>query len=193
MLASPLFAAESCGKAVFGTGSAEADVMFIGDVPGEEEAAAGEPFVGLAGQLLTKIIETMGYRREQVYLANLLKCRVDSSPSGTSSRKPTAAEMQSSVPFLEEQIAIVQPRVIVALGATVMDGLLGLTDPMARLRGRWHEFKGIPLMATYHPSYLLRNQALGEKRKVWEDMLLVLERLERPVTDKQRAFFLPKR
>jgi len=93
---------------------------------------------------------------------------------------------------LRQQIDIIQPRALVALGATAMEGLLGVTEPMARLRGRWHDFQGIPLMATYHPAYLLRNQSLGEKRKVWEDMLLVLELLGRPISEKQRNFFLPK-
>jgi DNA polymerase len=100
--------------------------------------------------------------------------------------------MRTCLPYLEKQISIIRPRVIVALGATAMEGLTGETTPMGRLRGRWHDFAGIPLMATYHPAYLLRNQALSEKRKVWEDMLLALERLGRPITEKQQTYFLPK-
>jgi len=179
-------------QVVFGVGNPEAELMFVGEAPGADEDKQGEPFVGLAGQLLTKIIETMGYARGDVYIGNVLKCRPDMPPGASGNRKPKAEEMQTCLPYLRQQIDIIQPRVLVALGATAMEGLLGVTEPMARLRGRWHDFQGIPLMATYHPAYLLRNQSLGEKRKVWEDMLLVLERLGRPISEKQRNFFLPK-
>ena len=100
--------------------------------------------------------------------------------------------MATCLPNLREQIEIIQPRVLVALGAVAMEGLTGQTQPMARMRGRWHDFAGTPLMATYHPAYLLRNQALGEKRKVWEDMLMVLEKIGREITAKQQGFFLSK-
>jgi DNA polymerase len=113
-------------------------------------------------------------------------------PGKSGNRKPLPDEMATCLPYLRQQIDIIEPRAIVALGATAMEGLLGETAPMNQLRGRWHEFNGIPLMATYHPAYLLRNQALGEKRKVWEDMLLVLERLEKPISEKQRNYFLTK-
>ena len=113
-------------------------------------------------------------------------------PGMAGNRKPKNEEMETCLPYLRQQIDIIQPRVLVALGATAMEGLLGATEAMARLRGRWHDFQGTPLMATYHPAYLLRNQSLAEKRKVWEDMLLVLERLEKQITEKQRNFFLPK-
>jgi len=179
-------------QVVFGVGNPEAELMFVGEAPGADEDKQGEPFVGLAGQLLTKIIETMGYARSEVYIGNVLKCRPDMPPGASGNRKPKPDEMQTCLPYLRQQIDIIQPRALVALGATAMEGLLGVTDPMARLRGRWHDFQGIPLMATYHPAYLLRNQSLGEKRKVWEDMLLVLERLGRPISEKQRNFFLPK-
>ena len=179
-------------QVVFGVGNPEAELMFVGEAPGEDEDIKGEPFVGKAGQLLTKIIETMGYGRDQVFIANVLKCRPHMPEGASGNRKPTASEMQTCLPYLERQISIVQPRVLGALGATAMEGLLGETAPMARLRGRWHEFRGIPLMATYHPAYLLRNQSLGEKRKVWEDMLLVLQRLGATISEKQRTYFLPK-
>jgi DNA polymerase len=107
-------------------------------------------------------------------------------------RKPRPDEMQTCLPYLRQQIEIIQPRVLVALGSTAMQGLTGDTSAMARLRGRWHEFAGIPLMATYHPAYLLRNQSMSEKRKVWEDMLLVLEKLGKPISQKQRNFFLQR-
>jgi DNA polymerase len=113
-------------------------------------------------------------------------------PGSSGNRKPKPDEMKTCLPWLVEQIGIIQPRLLVALGATAMEGLTGNTEPMNRLRGRWHEFQGIPLMATYHPAYLLRNQSLSEKRKVWEDMLLVLERLGKPVSEKQRNYFLQK-
>jgi uracil-DNA glycosylase family 4 len=179
-------------QVVFGVGNPEAELMFVGEAPGEDEDKEGEPFVGRAGQLLTKIIETMGYARSDVYIGNVLKCRPDMPPGASGNRKPKPDEMQTCLPYLRQQIDIIQPRALVALGGTAMEGLLGVTEPMARLRGRWHDFQGIALMATYHPAYLLRNQSLGEKRKVWEDMLLVLERLGRPISEKQRNFFLPK-
>lgn len=179
-------------QVVFGVGNPEAELMFVGEAPGEDEDKKGEPFVGKAGQLLTKIIETMGFPRSDVYIANVLKCRPDMPPGMPGNRKPRSEEMQTCLPYLREQIDIIQPKVIVALGATAMEGLLGATDSMSRLRGRWHDFQGIPLMATYHPAYLLRNQSLSEKRKVWEDMLMVLEKLGHPITEKQENYFLPK-
>ena len=184
--------AKSRTQVVFGVGNPEAELMFVGEAPGEDEDLQGEPFVGKAGQLLTKIIEAMGFARGDVYIANVLKCRPDMPPGMPGNRKPKMEEMQTCLPYLRQQIDIIQPRLLVALGATAMEGLLGATEPMGRLRGRWHDFQGTPLMATYHPAYLLRNQSLAEKRKVWEDMLLVLERLEKPITEKQRNFFLPK-
>jgi len=179
-------------QVVFGVGNPEAELMFVGEAPGEDEDLQGEPFVGKAGQLLTKIIETMGFSRGDVYIANVLKCRPDMPPGMPGNRKPKPQEMKTCLPYLREQIDIIQPRVIVALGNTAMEGLTGSIEPMARLRHRWHDFHGTPLMATYHPAYLLRNQAQSEKRKVWEDMLMVLERLGRPITEKQQNYFLPK-
>ena len=177
---------------VFGVGNIDTELMFVGEAPGADEDVKGEPFVGRAGQLLNKIIATMGFKREQIYLANVLKCRPDTPGQAFGNRPPTPAEMQSCRPCLFEQIDIIQPKAIVALGATAMKGLLDLEAPMRDLRGRWHDFKGIPVMATYHPSYLLRNQAPSEKRKVWEDLLLVKERLGHPVTEKDRGYFLVK-
>ncbi len=177
---------------VFGVGNVDTDVLFIGEAPGAEEDARGEPFVGRAGQLLNKIIATMGFQREQIYLANVLKCRPPTPGQAFGNRPPTQTEMHSCRPCLFEQIDIIQPKAIVALGATAIKGLLDLDAPMRDLRGRWHDFKGIPVMVTYHPSYLLRNQAPTEKRKVWEDLLLVKERLGHPITDKDRGYFLVK-
>ncbi len=182
--------ARSRTQTVFGVGNPNADLMFIGEAPGADEDRRGEPFVGRAGQLLTKIIETMGFAREQVYIANVLKCRPDMPGGVSGNRPPTPSEMQTCLPYLAEQIEIIQPKVLVALGATAVEGLLGFRGTMRELRGRWHSYESTPLMITYHPSYLLRNQAPSEKRKVWEDMLQVLERLERPINEKQRNYFL---
>src|SRR5207245_2733556 len=141
---------------------------FVGEAPGADEDLQGEPFVGKAGQLLTKIIEAMGFSREEVYIANVVKCRPDMPPGSAGNRRPTPNEMANCLPYLIEQIEIIQPKILVALGAVAMEGLLGNASPMRDLRGRWHDFRGTPLMPTYHPAYLLRNQSLGEKRKVWE-------------------------
>ena len=176
-------------QTVFGVGNPDAELMFIGEAPGADEDARGEPFVGRAGQLLTKIIETMGFSRADVYIANVLKCRPDMPRGSSGNRPPTPVEMQTCLPYLAEQIGIVQPKVLVALGATAVEGLLGTRGTMREMRGKWHSHQETPLMITYHPSYLLRNQSPSEKRKVWEDMLQVLERIGRPITEKQRNYF----
>jgi uracil-DNA glycosylase family 4 len=184
--------AEFRHSVVFGVGSPEAELMFVGEAPGADEDLRGEPFVGKAGELLTRIIETMGFARSEVYIANVLKCRPDMPKGSSGNRPPTPEEMQTCLPYLRAQIEIIQPKVMVALGGVAMKGLFGTSEPMKSLRGRWHSFGDIPVMATFHPSYLLRNQALSEKRKVWEDMLQVLERLQAPITQRQRNFFLSK-
>ena len=177
---------------VFGVGDIRAQIMFVGEAPGADEDAQGEPFVGKAGQLLTKIIETMGLSRQTVYIANILKCRPDTPGETAGNRKPTLDEMKTCSPYVLAQIELIKPRVIVALGGTAVEGLLGNFTGIMKLRGSWQTFRGIPVMPTYHPAFLLRNQALSEKRKVWEDMLKVLERVSLPITEKQRGFFLPK-
>src|SRR5881227_3871513 len=162
--------ARSRTQTVFGVGNPDAELMFIGEAPGADEDARGEPFVGRAGQLLTKIIETMGFSRAEVYIANVLKCRPDMPRGSSGNRPPTPEEMQTCLPYLAEQIDIIQPKVMVALGGTAVEGLLGYRGVMRELRGKWHSHQDTPLMITYHPSYLLRNQSPSEKRKVWEDM-----------------------
>jgi len=181
--------ASSRKHVVFGVGSINAELMFVGEAPGADEDEQAEPFVGKAGQLLTRIIETMGLQRGDVYIGNILKCRPDTPDQSAGNRKPTPAEMQTCIPYLHEQIDLIRPRVLVALGGTAMEGLLNKTG-ITKLRGHWHTYRGIPLMPTYHPAYLLRNQALAEKRRVWEDMLQVMEKLGMPISDKQRKFFL---
>jgi uracil-DNA glycosylase len=174
---------------VFGVGDPTAELMFVGEAPGADEDRRGEPFVGRAGELLTRIIETMGFQRSGVYIANVLKCRPDIPLGAPGNRQPTPEEMETCLPYLRQQIELIQPKVMVALGATAMRGLFGKLEPMKDIRGRWHSFGSIPVMATYHPSYLLRTQALSEKRKVWEDMLQVLERLGHPVSERQKNYF----
>jgi DNA polymerase len=182
--------ASSRKSVVFGVGSVDADLMFVGEAPGADEDEQGEPFVGKAGQLLTKIIQTMGLTRKTVYIANILKCRPDTPGQTAGNRKPTSDEMATCIPYLHEQIDLIRPTVLVALGATAVEGLLGKTAGITRLRGSWQTYRGIPLMPTYHPAYLLRNQALSEKRRLWEDMLQVMEKLAMPISEKQRNFFL---
>ena len=182
--------AASRKNVVFGVGDIHSPLMFVGEAPGADDDEQGEPFVGKAGQLLTRIIQTMGFARDAVYIANILKCRPDTPGQTRGNRKPTPEEMQTCLPYLLAQLDIIEPKVIVALGATAVEGLLGKSGGITRLRGHWQEFRGVPVMPTYHPAYLLRNQALGEKRKVWEDMLLVLEKLGRPINEKQRNYFL---
>jgi uracil-DNA glycosylase len=175
---------------VFGVGNPDAQLMFVGEAPGADEDVQGEPFVGAAGQLLTKMIQAMGLSRDSVYIANILKCRPDTPGQAYGNRKPTPEEMQTCSPWLHQQIDMIQPKVLVGLGATAIEGLLGKTIGITRLRGTWHTYRDIPLMPTYHPAFLLRNQAISEKRRVWEDLLQVMEKLQLPITEKQRSYFL---
>ena len=147
---------------VFGVGNPRARLMFVGEAPGEEEDKRGEPFVGRAGQLLTKIIEAIGLTREQVYIANVIKCR----PPGN--RNPEADEVEQCEPYLFRQIDVIKPRVIVPLGKFAAQSLLKTMDPITRLRGRQFDYRGAALIPTFHPAYLLRNPSA--KREVWEDM-----------------------
>ena len=150
---------------VFGVGNPNADLMFVGEAPGADEDIQGEPFVGRAGQLLTKIIEAIDLRREDVYIANVIKCRPPEN------RNPEPDEVEQCEPFLSRQIATIKPKVIVALGKFAAQSLLRTTDPITRIRGREYKFRDAILIPTYHPAYLLRNP--GEKRKVWEDVKML--------------------
>ena len=147
---------------VFGVGHPNADLMFVGEAPGADEDIQGIPFVGRAGQLLTKIIEAIGLTRDQVYIANVIKCR----PPGN--RNPDPDEVDQCEPFLFQQIDIIKPKVIVALGKFAAQSLLRTSEPITRIRGREYKYRDAILMPTYHPAYLLRNPA--SKREVWEDM-----------------------
>lgn len=188
-------------KMVFATGSPDAQIVFVGEAPGAEEENQGEPFVGAAGQLLNKVLKAMGLERSEVYITNICKFRpAAGSRTGrqTGNRNPTGIEMSSCIEFVQEELAIIRPRVIVALGKTAVEGLLEREVAITRLRGQWQEYRGIPLMPTFHPSYLLHKEsdgevlALAEKRKHWEDMLQVMERLGMNVSEKQRRFFLSR-
>jgi uracil-DNA glycosylase len=162
---------------VFGTGNPCAELMFVGEGPGADEDLQGEPFVGKAGQLLNKMIEAMGFRREDVYIANVVKCR----PPGN--RDPEPDEIEACEPFLKAQIAGVKPKVIVALGRFAVQTLLRDATPISRQRGRWREYEGVKLMPTFHPAYLLRNPA--EKRKAWDDLRLVMKEFGKAVPPKE--------
>lgn len=177
-------------QVVFGVGNVNADIMFVGEAPGADEDEQGEPFVGAAGQLLTKIIQAMGQSRDTVYIGNILKCRPDMPPGAPGNRKPTPDEMKTCIPYLLAQIDIIRPKVLVALGATSVEGLFNKAIPITKQRGTWMTFRGIPVMPTFHPAYLLRNQAPSEKRKVWEDMMAVMEQVNLPISEKQRGYFL---
>lgn len=164
---------------VFGVGNPRARVVFVGEAPGRDEDLKGEPFVGEAGQLLTRILQAMGFGREDVYICNVLKCRPPNN------RNPLPAEIEACQPFLLRQLKAVGPEVIVALGTFAAQTLLAVKEPISRLRGRFHDYHGIPLMPTFHPAYLLRNPAM--KREVWDDMKAVMRMLGLEPAQKSRT------
>jgi len=159
--------AQGRNRIVFGDGNPKAKLMFIGEGPGVEEDRQGKPFVGAAGQLLTRIIDAIKLSRDQVYISNIIKCR----PPGN--RNPKPDEIQTCFPFLARQIAAIQPDFIIALGTFAAQTLLGTVTPISRLRGRFYEYQGIKVVPTYHPAYLLRNP--DKKRDVWEDMKMLMK------------------
>ena len=159
---------------VFGVGNPKASLVFVGEAPGADEDAQGEPFVGRAGQLLTKIIQAMGMQREDVYICNIIKCRPPSN------RTPETEEILACQPFLVKQLQAIRPKFICALGGPAAQTLLRTKEPISRLRGKFYDFHGIPLLPTYHPAFLLRNPY--EKKTVWEDMKLLLREIQRAGT-----------
>jgi len=161
---------------VFGVGNPKAELMFIGEAPGADEDQQGEPFVGRAGQLLNNMIKAMGLRREDVYIANIIKCR----PPGN--RTPEHDECEPCSPFLMRQIAVIKPKVIVALGAVAAKTLLAINAPMSELRGHWYDFRGTRLAVTYHPAFLLRDPR--QKKEAWKDLQMVMKELGLPLTTK---------
>src|SRR3954453_10341521 len=164
--------AQSRTQTVFGVGNPDADLMFVGEAPGADEDRQGEPFVGRAGQLLTKIIETMGFRRDEVYIANILKCR----PPGN--RNPEPEDGEACRPFIRRQIELIKPKVIVTLGKFALQSLLERSYSITAARGNWLEYNGIKVMPTFHPAYLLRTP--GAKKEVWQDMKQVMAELGIP-------------
>jgi uracil-DNA glycosylase family 4 len=156
---------------VFGVGNTRAELMFVGEAPGRDEDLQGEPFVGRAGELLTKIITAMGLKRGDVYITNVIKCRPPEN------RTPLPDEVKNCLPYLLSQIELIQPKIIVALGSTALRALLDVQLGITKMRGHWYNFRGIPIMPTFHPAYLLRNPAA--KREVWDDMKAVLEKMGR--------------
>jgi DNA polymerase len=178
-------------QVVFGVGDPEAKIFFCGEAPGAEEEQQGKPFVGPAGQLLDKMIHAMGLQRDNVYIGNIMNWRPE-MPTAFGNRPPTGEEMAYCLPFLRAQIEVVDPTLIVALGATAAKGLLGVDHfkSLGEIRGQWKQFAGKPVMVTYHPSYLLHNDTRRAKRAVWEDLLKVMERVGLPISEKQRGYFL---
>lgn len=178
-------------KLAFGEGDPDASVFFCGEAPGREEEIQGRPFVGAAGKLLDKMIAAAGLTRERVYIANILPWRPE---TGTlyGDRAPGAEEVAYGTPYLAAQVEIVRPRVIVALGKTALNGLLGFDEmrTLGSMRGKALEFRGVPVVATYHPSYLLRNDSIKSKRAAWEDFLRMMEIAALPISPRQRNYFL---
>lgn len=165
---------------VFGEGDSAARVMFIGEGPGGTEDQTGRPFVGRSGQKLTEMIQAMGLKREQVYICNVVKCRAFLQDPSPKDRPPEPAEAAACRPYLEQQIKIVRPDVIVTLGLSAMRYLLGVNKPMSIMRGKWKQWRGIPVMPTFHPSYILRIYTPETRRAVWLDLQAVMERLKQP-------------
>jgi DNA polymerase len=160
-------------QTVFGVGRIDPDVCFIGEAPGREEDATGEPFVGPAGQLLTRIIAAMGMKREEVYICNILRCRPPNN------RPPQPEEAAHCREYLEETLDLVRPKYICALGATAAKYLLGTSLGITKMRGKFYDYRGIPVMCTFHPSYLLRDPT--KKKEVWDDMKALLTRMGKPI------------
>jgi uracil-DNA glycosylase len=162
-------------QTVFGVGRSGVELCFVGEAPGADEDAQGEPFVGAAGQLLTKIITACGLSRQDVYICNIIKCR----PPGN--RTPLPNEVANCKEYLDKQLELLRPKFICALGSTAAQNLLGTTQSMGKLRGRFHDYRGIPVVCTYHPAYLLPHRNPGAKKEVWEDMKMLLARMGRPI------------
>lgn len=164
-------------QTVFGVGPLDVEVCFVGEAPGADEDRQGEPFVGAAGQLLNNILKACGFKREDVYICNILKCR----PPGN--RQPRPDEADNCREYLDKQLSLVRPKYMVALGGTAAQNLLKSTAPIGRLRGKFHQYNGIPLMVTYHPAYLLPHRSPGSKKEVWEDMKMLLRKMGKSIPE----------
>jgi DNA polymerase len=175
-------------QTVFGVGPIDPEIAFVGEAPGGDEDRQGEPFVGKAGQLLTRIINACGFKRDEVYIFNMVKCRPPGATgSGSSNRKPTPEECANCRPYFERQFELVKPKHLVALGNIPAQAMLNTTTGITKLRGKMYEYRGVPLLCTFHPSYLLRDETGGRKRDVWEDMKLLLRTMGRPVPDVKKG------
>lgn len=184
LLAAAVATCDRCGdmfstrtQTVFGVGPIDPEVAFVGEAPGADEDKQGEPFVGRAGQLLTRIINVCGFKREEVYIFNTLKCRPPNN------RTPTPAECNNCRPFFDQQFDLVKPKHVVALGGTAAKSLLNTATGITRLRGKVYDYRGVPLVCTFHPSALLRDDSGQMKRDCWEDMKLLLRTMGRPIPD----------
>ena len=175
-------------QTVFGVGPIDPDVAFVGEAPGGDEDRQGEPFVGKAGQYLTRILNGCGFKREEVYIFNTVKCRPPGAAgSGSSNRQPTPEECANCRPFFDRQFELVKPKHVVALGGTAAKALLNTATGITRLRGKVYDFRGVPLICTFHPSALLRDDSGRMKRDVWEDMKLLLRTMGRPIPESKKS------
>ncbi|MEY3813518.1 MAG: hypothetical protein RL495_1465 [Verrucomicrobiota bacterium] len=175
-------------RALLGHGSLDAKVVFVGEAPSLEEMEAGKAFAGASGELLQKILGAAAISPADYYLAPVMVWRPE-PPTQYGKRPPTARELAFNLPYLRAQVDVVAPRIVVALGAQAFEALHGRTPSITQARGQWFELSGVPLMPTYHPNYLLHNPSASAKRAVWEDFLLVMEKLGLPISEKQRGFF----
>ena len=175
-------------RALLGHGSADAKVVFVGEAPSLEEMEAGQAFAGASGELLQKILGAAAISPADYYLAPVMVWRPE-PPTQYGKRPPTARELAFNLPYLRAQIDVIAPRIVVALGAQAFEALHGRTPSITQARGQWFDLAGVPLMPTYHPNYLLHNPSASAKRAVWEDFLLVMEKLGLPISEKQRGFF----
>jgi len=178
---------------VFAEGSPDARIMLVAEAPHYQDEREFKPFAGPAGQKLTDILKAMGLTREEVYISNLVKFRPAAPRQTTNNRMPNAEEIAAFLPFIRAEIEIIRPTCVIALGEKAAEGLLGLTESVANLRGKWHELEGTAVRVTYHPSHLMQSGADQQiKRQIWEDMLAVMEKSDLPISPKQRGYFLPK-
>ena len=177
-------------KAVFGYGSPDAKVFFVGEAPSLEEMEAQRPFVGLGGELLNKIISATGLTDKECYFSNLMSWR-PKPPTAFGKRPPSASEMAFNRPYLLAQIQIIKPQIVVAVGAQAFGALTHSTTPIMQIRGQWQTIDGLGVLPTLHPNYLLHSPSLSNKRLVWEDFMQIMKKLGMPISEKQKAYFLP--
>ena len=179
-------------KLVFSKGNPNADIMFVSDAPGYFEENKGHPFAGPAGEKLDGILKAMGLVRNDVYITHLVKYRPSMPNQTTANRKPNSEEIDAFAAFIDAEIKVVNPKVIVALGSVAAHHFIGDAAPIDQLRGKFHKVSHtqVPVRVTYHPSYLLQNEAHSDKRMIWEDMLALMEKVEMPISEKQKKYFL---